>query len=210
MTKGEGVSLFEITSHDVGEYLQHLRAVEGRPDTTIHRNLESIRRFCRFALEARHMASNPAAEIKFTPKRTRTAPKALTDQQEASLLNAVRAGRAGLVPRDHAIVRVLLDTGIRLVHLFLTRDGRPLSARAVQKMLATHARTADLKDVSANTMRDTYAKRLLHSTRDLALVARRLGHTRLETTVKYVAFGQEDSPEKSQEDSIEHVSRREV
>jgi len=97
-----------------------------------------------------------------------------------------------------------------VVHLFLTRDGRPLSARAVQKMLATHARTADLKDVSANTMRDTYAKRLLHSTRDLALVARRLGHTRLETTVKYVAFGQEDSPEKSQEDSIEHVSRREV
>ena len=49
VTKGEEVSLFEITSHDVGEYLQHLRTVEGRPDTTMHRNLESIRRFCRFA-----------------------------------------------------------------------------------------------------------------------------------------------------------------
>jgi len=250
-SKGEAFSLFEIASPDINEYLCHLRAEEGRLDTTTHRNLEAIRSFCRFAVEAGYMISNPAGQVKFSPARRRTSPRALTDKEVSRILEAVRRRQPGFAARDYAILQVLLETGIRLgelaslrlsdvqlgaeraalivregkaggprqiplsraaseaieaymevrnplpgvEHLFLTRDGKPLSMRAVQRILAVHSRAAGLKNVSANTLRNTHAKRLLENTGNLALVAKRLGHTRLETTVKYITFGQGDRPE---------------
>jgi site-specific recombinase XerD len=71
-------------------------------------------------------------------------------------------------------------------HLFLSREGRPLSGRSVQRIVSARARAAGLEGVSSQALRRTYANRLLASTGDLALVAERLGHQNLTTTTRYI------------------------
>ncbi len=72
------------------------------------------------------------------------------------------------------------------VHLFLSREGRPLAARSVQRIVSGRANAAGLKGVSAQALRRTYASRLLEATGDLALVSKRLGHQNLTTTTRYI------------------------
>ena len=71
--------------------------------------------------------------------------------------------------------------------LFLSREGRPLSTRSVQRIVSARARAAGLEGVSPQALRRTYASRLLATTGDLALVSRRLGHRNLETTTRYLS-----------------------
>jgi integrase/recombinase XerD len=71
-------------------------------------------------------------------------------------------------------------------HLFLSREGRPLSARSVQRIVSLRARAAGLTGVSCQALRRTYANRLLAATGDLKLVSERLGHQNLATTMRYV------------------------
>jgi integrase/recombinase XerD len=70
--------------------------------------------------------------------------------------------------------------------LFLSRGGRPLSTRSVQRIVSDRAQAAGLGGVSPQTLRRTYASRLLDSTGDLVLVSRRLGHQNLATTTRYL------------------------
>jgi site-specific recombinase XerD len=72
------------------------------------------------------------------------------------------------------------------VHLFLSREGGPLSARSVQRIVSGRANAAGLKGVSAQALRRTYASRLLEATGDLALVSKRLGHRNLTTTTRFI------------------------
>lgn len=72
-------------------------------------------------------------------------------------------------------------------HLFLSREGRPLSPRSVQRIVSARARAAGLEGVSPQALRRTYANRLLATTGDLALVSERLGHQQLTTTMRYVS-----------------------
>ena len=71
-------------------------------------------------------------------------------------------------------------------HLFLSREGRPLSPRSVQRIVSVRARAAGLEGVSPQALRRTYANRLLARTGDLALVSERLGHQKLTTTMRYI------------------------
>lgn len=70
--------------------------------------------------------------------------------------------------------------------LFLSREGRPLSTRSVQRIVSDRAQAAGLDGVSPQALRRTYASRLLDSTGDLVLVSRRLGHQDLATTTRYL------------------------
>jgi site-specific recombinase XerD len=87
-------------------------------------------------------------------------------------------------------------------HLVLTREGDPLSVRSVQRLVNGYAQAAALENVSTYTFRHTYAQRMLRDTRDLALVARLLGHKRLETATKYILPRQEDSTEIAEGSSL--------
>jgi len=70
--------------------------------------------------------------------------------------------------------------------LFLSREGRPISTRSVQRIVSDRARAAGLDGVSPQSLRRTFASRLLASTGDLALVSQRLGHQNLATTTRYL------------------------
>jgi site-specific recombinase XerD len=87
-------------------------------------------------------------------------------------------------------------------HLFLSVKGEPLSVRSVQRLVSTYAEAAGLRDVSTYTLRQTYGQQLLKETGDLSLVARVMGHKRLETAVKYILPGQEDLSEVAERSSL--------
>jgi site-specific recombinase XerD len=87
-------------------------------------------------------------------------------------------------------------------HLFLSVKGEPLSARSVQRLVATYARAAGLDGVTTYSLRQTYGQQLLKATGDLSLVARLMGHKRLETAVKYSVPAQEDVAEVAERSSL--------
>jgi site-specific recombinase XerD len=72
-------------------------------------------------------------------------------------------------------------------HFFLCQDGRPLSQRTVQRIIGDCAREVGLKDVSAQSLRRTFALQLFAETSDLELVSERLGHQNKTITEQYLS-----------------------
>jgi len=62
-----------------------------------------------------------------------------------------------------------------VAHLFLNREGRPLSSRTVQRLVSSCARSAGLTGVSAHTLRQTFAYTAMEESGDAEAVARLLG-----------------------------------
>ncbi|MGB3904230.1 MAG: tyrosine-type recombinase/integrase [Anaerolineae bacterium] len=87
-------------------------------------------------------------------------------------------------------------------HLFLSRKGSPLSVRSVQRLINSYARAAGLEGVSTYTLRQTCGELMLRDTSDLSLVARVMGHKRLETAIKYILPRQEDLTEVAEKSSL--------
>jgi len=76
--------------------------------------------------------------------------------------------------------------------LFLTRDGQPLSPRAVQYRFAFWLRQARIRKlVSVHSLRHTFGTLLYQTTKDLLLVSRALGHRDVKTTLRYARPGDE-------------------
>lgn len=70
--------------------------------------------------------------------------------------------------------------------LFLTQEGNGLSARTVQRIVYRCTKQANLRGVTAQLLRRTYAMNLLHETQDLDLVRERLGHQTTSITLRYL------------------------
>jgi len=87
-------------------------------------------------------------------------------------------------------------------HLFLSRKGNPLSVRAAQRLINTYAQAAGLERVSTYTLRQTCGQHMLKDTGDLSLVARFMGHKRLETAIKYVLPRRDDLTEVAEKSSL--------
>lgn len=70
--------------------------------------------------------------------------------------------------------------------LFTSKTGQPLSNRDVQRLVADLARRAGVQNVSPHTLRHTFATRAVEKGVDLATLSAMLGHSRLETTGRYL------------------------
>jgi site-specific recombinase XerD len=70
-------------------------------------------------------------------------------------------------------------------YLFLSQEGSSISVRTVQRLVKVYTRAADLTEVSAHTLRYTFATSMLEETDDVATVANLLGHRSIETTLRY-------------------------
>jgi site-specific recombinase XerD len=95
-----------------------------------------------------------------------------------------------LPPKAHKALLEYLQIRPQTVitdHLFLCQDGRPLSQRTVQRIINDCARAVGLDDVSAQSLRRTFALHLLSETGDLELVSERLGHQNKAITEQYLS-----------------------
>lgn len=130
---GADVPLVEVTPFDVQKYRDALVA-GGRRPAGVNRRLASLRAFFAWAVQAGHLAANPAGEVKGLRQGKRT-PRAL-DAQEVYRLQRTAAARRQLAEakagasgggavgrptptlvdavRDEALLNLLLYTGLRV------------------------------------------------------------------------------------------------
>jgi integrase/recombinase XerC len=81
-------------------------------------------------------------------------------------------------------------------HFFLSQQGHPVSERTVQRIVSDSARLAGLEGVSAQSLRRTFALKLLDQTNNLELVSERLGHQNSAITAQYLAVHEIDHANK--------------
>ncbi|MBI2141060.1 tyrosine-type recombinase/integrase [Candidatus Woesearchaeota archaeon] len=78
-------------------------------------------------------------------------------------------------------------------HIFTNKSGRPLSARNIQKIVATAAKRAGIsKGVSPHTLRHSFATHLLESGESIRKIQELLGHSNLQTTQIYTKVSTEE------------------
>ncbi len=83
---------------------------------TLNRGRAAVRAFFAWALDAGHLAENPALGIHLQ-RAPRTPPAFLTDAEVRRLLKALTGHSSPLVKRDRALIETFLATGIRLQEL---------------------------------------------------------------------------------------------
>lgn len=104
----------DVRQAQVLSYLGHLRKV-GRANTTVSRNLASIRSFYHYLLREEMIPVDPTVNVE-TPKIEKRLPKVLTVSEVERLLDAPDAvSPTGL--RDKAMLELLYATGIRVSEL---------------------------------------------------------------------------------------------
>ncbi len=106
--------LSEVAAPDVEAYVAHLRD-SGRAPATVARAMVAVRGLHRFALTEGDAEVDPSADVDM-PRVPRGLPKALSEEDIASLLAAV-VGEDGRARRDRAIIELLYGTGLRISEL---------------------------------------------------------------------------------------------
>ena len=139
--------------------------------------------------------------------RLRLADVQLSEEKGSLKIRGDGASEGREVPLNSSVRRAIgaylsEREGSRGGHLFLSVKGQPLSARSVQRLVSIYAQTAGLEDVSTYTLRQTCGQELLRATGDLSLVARLMGHKRVETAIRYILPRHEDLTEVAERSSL--------
>lgn len=109
-------------------------AAEGLAPSTIARRLSAVRQFGRFLLAEGDRDDDPALDLD-APRRKRTLPKVLSEDEVDRLLTAAAAVRGPAGVRLVALLELLYATGLRVSELVglpldaLSRDGQFLTVR---------------------------------------------------------------------------------
>jgi integrase/recombinase XerD len=106
--------LLEATHADLLAYLAHRYRVKARPSSTA-RLLSSLKRFYQFALRQGKVEADPTLDID-APKRPRSLPQSLTEQDVERLLAAPRL-ETPLGLRDRGMLEILYASGLRVSEL---------------------------------------------------------------------------------------------
>lgn len=81
------------------------------------------------------------------------------------------------------------DTG--LMALFISRNHRRISVRAVENMVKKYAAVLPNKKITPHKLRSTFASHLYRKTGDIYLVKDALHHKNITTTTRYASIGEE-------------------
>ena len=114
------VGFAETKQSHIIAYLAYLRSL-GRANTTVSRNLASIRSLFHFLLKEEMLVADPTSQVE-TPKVEKRLPKVLTIVEVERLLNAPDDGNP-VGSRDKAMLELLYATGIRVSELVSLQVG---------------------------------------------------------------------------------------
>lgn len=103
--RGRAVPLRAATPADLKQYQIHLTTQRNHRKTTLYATVKALQAFYR------HLGADAADELK-APRRGQSLPKYLTESEAHRLRDATQD-----LPRDHAIVTLLLYTGLRVGEL---------------------------------------------------------------------------------------------
>jgi site-specific recombinase XerD len=115
------------------------------------------------------------------------------DLDNRQLLVHGKGSKERVVPLNEAVVQAIGEylacrpqTGSR--HLFVSREGKPLACRAVNRTVGRAIRKAGLEGqgITPHKLRHTFATHLIRNGVDVRTVQELLGHSDLETTAKYL------------------------
>lgn len=81
-------------------------------------------------------------------------------------------------------------------HVFITKNGKPLLVRNIRSSIDRFFREAGIEDAKVNDLRNTFIAHQLRAGVDVVTVSKIVGHKRLSTTERYLAFV-ERKPNKS-------------
>lgn len=109
-----GMTLADVTSETVEGYVAHLRRL-GRAPASVARALVVVRSLHRFLSLEGHLGTDPALGVE-VPRVPQGLPKALSEQQVASIIAAV-VGSDPAARRDRAMLEVLYGAGLRISEL---------------------------------------------------------------------------------------------
>jgi integrase/recombinase XerC len=109
-SNGQAFTPAKLTSTDLREYKRHLSSERSSP-STINRKLATFSAFIQWAVAAHLLPADHGIRLPRPVRETKHAPRWLTRIEQHRLLRAVERGR---VIRDVAIVKVLLNTGLRI------------------------------------------------------------------------------------------------
>src|SRR3954470_12750831 len=121
--RGRDPVLDELTRHAISAWLAEL--AETAEPSTVGTRLRGMRRFCRWLVTEGELEKAPTDGIEIASPPDKPVP-ILTDSEIAALLKtcAVPRGRPGLFDRavflgrrDEVVLRLLLDTGVRVAEL---------------------------------------------------------------------------------------------
>ena len=110
----QGRSVEDVEPATIESYVGVLRGL-GRAPASVARALVAVRSLHRFLAEEGHAPADPGAAVE-TPRVPRGLPKALSEDEVASLISAV-TGNDPIARRDRAILEVLYGTGLRISEL---------------------------------------------------------------------------------------------
>lgn len=111
-----GECLPDVNADQVSHYCQTLYQ-QGRSKSTINRRLQAVRKFYDFLGHVGLSTYNPARDVERVDEHSDTSPRVLTADEVNKLLQVSREGIDGLARRDHALLLLLLDTGIKVREL---------------------------------------------------------------------------------------------
>lgn len=111
---GHSLRIADVTTRDLQGFLSD-QLQRLKPGTAANR-YRSLRQFFRWATDEGEIDVNPMARMK-PPRVPETPPAVVTEEAMSRLLDACRRGKAFDDRRDHAILAVLYDTGVRRAEL---------------------------------------------------------------------------------------------
>lgn len=103
-----------ITATDIQEYKRHLVQTQRLKPSSVNRKLATLRSFLGWAVDVRLIADGRTPSMPRGVRESRAGPRWLDRRELSGLLKAVERGGA---VRDHALVTVLLHTGLRVKEL---------------------------------------------------------------------------------------------
>jgi len=164
-TNGQELTASTITAIDVREYKQFMLLQQKAKPATINRRLAASRMYIKWALSEKIINYNPIENIKGVREQDH-APRWLSRQQQSALIREIeKRMQAAQTPtrkfeaiRDHAILLLLLNSGIRVSELCgLQADDLVLSERKGQIIIRSgkgqKTRTVPLNESSRKALR---------------------------------------------------------